>query len=805
MKKSFNILVVDDDPNLRKTLADILKVKGYAVATAANGAAAIAEAQRANVNVALIDLMLPDMTGIAVMEQIKTATPYTEAIILTGHASLTTAIEATTKGAFSYLLKPYEIEFLLLQIRHAIDRQQAQEEIRRLASFPRLNPQPVMEVAPSGEVSYANPAADKLFPDLRLLGGRHPLLIGLGDIYATFRQGGQTEMVREVAIGEASYEKHLYYVPESELIRITFIDITVRKQAEAAVSRLNEELENKVTARTADLEHARVEAEQANRAKTDFLVNMSHEIRTPMNGVIGMIDVLKQSGLDDRQTEMANIIHESAFALLAVIDDILDFTRIEAGKLQIGSTPMAIASVVEGVGETLENLAKNKQVELALFTDPSIPAQVLGDAGRLRQVLLHLANNAIKFSGGKRRHGKVSVHTRLVESTPEQILLEFRVADNGIGMDAATRARLFTAFTQADASTTRNFGGAGLGLAISGQLVKIMGGEIKVQSEPGTGSTFTVYLSFALPPTVSDAGAEYIAAGQAKQHDRENMSGDEKVTPAPLSREEAHRQGRLILIAEDNEINQKVILQQLKLLGQTADVADNGCEALERWQGGGYGLLLTDLHMPLMDGYELTAAIRAAESVRAKDFSPQQNPRTPIIAITANALKGEAEHCRSVGMDDYLSKPVQLANLGAMLEKWLPSVASVGRALPAGEETCRAQPDLQLPVPVDINVLKKLVGDDEATLREFLQDFRISAATIATELRTACAEGWAAVAGAAAHKLKSSARSVGALALGELCAEMERAGKIGDTAALAVLLPRFEHELASVEHFLEGY
>ena len=243
MKKTINILVVDDDPNLRKTLSDILKVKGYTAAAAANGAAAIAEAQRTAVNVALIDLMLPDMSGIEVMERIKTGSPYIEAIILTGHASLTTAIEATAKGAFSYLLKPYEIENLLLHIRHAIDRQQAQEEIRRLASFPRLNPQPVIEIAPSGEVSYANPAADKLFPDLRLLDGQHPLLIGLGDIYAAFRQGGQTEMVREVAIGEASYEKHLYYVPESELVRITVLDVTKRKQAEEALRKLSQAVE----------------------------------------------------------------------------------------------------------------------------------------------------------------------------------------------------------------------------------------------------------------------------------------------------------------------------------------------------------------------------------------------------------------------------------------------------------------------------------------------------------------------------------------------------------------------------------
>jgi len=363
-----------------------------------------------------------------------------------------------------------------------------------------------------------------------------------------------------------------------------------------------------------------------------------------------------------------------------------------------------------------------------------------------------------------------------------------------------------------------------------------------------------------------------IASGRSKAPDRESLPGEAKAIITPLSREEARRRGRLILIAEDNEINQKVILQQLALLGQTADIANNGREALEMWQSGAYAILFADLHMPKMDGYELTAAIRAAEAVGAIDVraihesplqsseyeSPLHGSRIPIIAFTANALKGEAEHCLAVGMDDYLSKPVQLVNLKAMLEKWLPvagagETAGVGRALPADEKTSQAESDLQLPVaaedashpplqgegrslslppageswregrkkeeqrernlppqegrdaPVDVNVLKALVGDDEEIIRDFLHDFRLSAEKIAVELRAACAASQAAVAGALAHKLKSSARSVGALALGELCFEMEQAGKAGDSEALAALLPQFEQELASVEGFLEGY
>ncbi len=1078
MKNNPRILVVDDDAHLRKTLSDILRVKGYTVVVAADGEAAIVEVRRATVNVVLIDLKLPDMSGIEVMERIKAASPHTEALILTGNASLESAVGAINKGAYAYLLKPYEIESLLLHIHHALDRQLAQEEIRRLASFPRLNPQPVIEIALSGEVTYTNPAADKEFPELRLLNGRHPLLIGLGDVYTSVLQSGQTELMREVTIGEACYEEHIYYVPESELVRITveditvrkrteaaervsrenlhrllnsmaegaygldtngnctfvnlsflqtlgfqndgevlgkhlhelihhshadgspypdsecrvyrayrtnqtsnvsdevfwrkdgiaipveywshpietdgtvigalvtFIDITERKHAEAIVLQLNEELENKVAARTVDLEHAKLEAEQANRAKSDFLATMSHEIRTPMNGVIGMLDVLQQSSLNGSQIEAVNIIHDSSFALLAIIDDILDFSKIEAGKLQLDSVPMSVADVLEGACETMNNMALKKMVELTLFTDPTIPAAVMGDPGRLRQILVNLTNNAIKFSSGQQRQGKVSVRalppeSRSSVSTPEQVTLEFRVTDNGIGMDKETRARLFTPFSQADSSTTRNFGGTGLGLAISRQLVSIMGGEITVQSEPGKGSVFSVRLPFKLLPERLDAGqasarhvaikpdlqnpnlvaglpclvvggtgeladdltvylvhagaqvdrvadlaavkdwiaqhppglcivvidtaaanlplatlqldslraavrahpehethfvvirrgqrreprlgdadivlvdgniltrkallkAVAVAAGRAKEPDRESLSVDASATLTPLSRAEARARGRLILIAEDNEINQKVLLQQLKLLGQTADIANNGREALELWQSGDYRLLLTDLHMPEMDGYELTAAIRAAENfVDETSASETGKKHVPIIAITANALKGEAEHCRAVGMDDYLSKPVQLFNLKTMLEKWLPVVAS--DPIPA-ETTSNVQLPIQTAtasVPVDVNVLKALVGDDEATVHELLQDFRISAAKIAAELRTVCAAGNTAAVAAAAHKLKSSARSVGALALGELCAEMEQAGKTGQLEALIARLPRFEAEMVAVDEYLK--
>ncbi len=691
------------------------------------------------------------------------------------------------------------------------------------------------------------------------------------------------------------------YSPGKGYFVAVFDVITERKRMESELLAQNAELENKVAARTADLERARRDADEANRAKSDFLAAMSHEIRTPMNGVIGMIDVLRQTSLKGQQVEMVNIIHDSALSLLDIIEDILDFSKVEAGRLQIDIVPMGIVDVVERACGTMDRIALKKGTELTMFVDPAVPSEVAGDPGRLRQILINLINNAVKFSSGQGRQGKVSVRASLADGKPGPALVEFRVADNGVGMDEQTQARLFKAFMQADPSTTRGYGGTGLGLVISRQLAHLMGGEISVKSEKGKGSLFIVRIPFALPaetsvaskvwsmiaglscivvgdsgslsadiaaylthagaPTerapdlagvrdwiagrksglhvvVVDAGggepplyelraiadahrnqqarfvvisrgsrreprledvdlvsvdgnvltrlallkAVSIVAGLTKEADQEKQLGNLRVTITPPSREEARRRGRLILVAEDNETNQKVIRQQLMLLGQTADVVENGRKALASWRSGDYGLLITDLYMPEMDGYELTKAVRAGETGKT---------RMPIIAYTANALKGEVDRCLEVGMDDYISKPVQLAKLEGMLKKWLP-VSLESESVPQSS-----------PVPVDVNVLKALVGDDEAVIRDFLSDFRATMAKTTVELRTACMSGQAETTRALAHKLKSSANSVGALTLGELCAEIEQSGRAGDKDALAAMLQGFEQELARVEKFLK--
>jgi PAS domain S-box-containing protein len=693
-------------------------------------------------------------------------------------------------------------------------------------------------------------------------------------------------------------------------------DIADRKDAEADLRRFTEELESVVTERTAELMTARDAAQQASRAKSAFLAAMSHEIRTPMNGVVGMIDVLEQSSLKGSQVEIVKTVRESAYALLGIVDDVLDFSKIEAGQFQVDSEPLSVAAVVEGVCDTLRPIAVKKGVELTLFTDPALPPQLLGDAMRLRQVLLNLAGNAIKFSSSLGRAGRVCVRARLAKSGPRHSLIAFNVTDNGIGMDPPTVSRLFTPFTQADAGTTRRFGGTGLGLSISHGLVVLMNGEISVCSEPGRGSDFSVHLSLATPaPTPALASnadevdirglvclvlegtavsgddlAVYLAHGGADVHraadleaarqwlarcaagmcivvvvgvgaatdealDEVRAAGDSRADvqlrlvvveigrrshprgpsghtvglsgqvlhrrdflravalaagriaadaveelnpaaadtmPAPLSMQEASSQGRLILVAEDNEINQKVVLKQLTLLGYKAEIAATGREALDCWQRGDYALLLTDLHMPQMDGYELTAAIRQAEACTT---------HMPIVALTANALKGEAKRCLAMGMDDYMTKPVQLKDLKAMLLRWLPAAADSAPAGPVRLSMAGAG----APPVLDVRVLEALVGDDLPVIAELLQEFRLSAVDAATRMRLACQADDTAKVAQWAHRLKSSARSVGALALGELCAQLEGAGLDGNVESIAERFPAFEAEVIAVDEYLVAW
>jgi len=424
----------------------------------------------------------------------------------------------------------------------------------------------------------------------------------------------------------------------SLLLMVTafLLESSLRQGVRLRASHQEIESQSAALAAQADaLRHARDEALAATRVKSTFLATMSHEIRTPMNGILGIAGLLVDTPLADDQRRLVQSMQESGESLLTIINDVLDFSKIEAGKLTLERAILEPRLIVEDTLRLLGVAARNKRLSLSGMIAPDVPSHLSGDPGRLRQILVNLIGNAIKFT----ERGTVTVAVTASAPTGDEVVLRVAVTDTGLGLSAAQRARLFETFSQADASTTRKFGGTGLGLAISRQLVELMGGEIGVESEPGHGSTFWFTARLARTSPHEIATASHAAGLQ------------DAVEPSrPLS----------VLLAEDTPLNQMVATRMLTKLGHRVEVAGNGAEAVAAVARGRFDVVLMDCLMPEVDGYEATTRIRAAE---------RGGSRLPIVALTASATIEDRERCLAAGMDDFISKPVRLAELAGALAR----------------------------------------------------------------------------------------------------------------------------------------
>ncbi|PKO33240.1 MAG: signaling protein [Betaproteobacteria bacterium HGW-Betaproteobacteria-7] len=502
--------------------------------------------------------------------------------------------------------------------------------------------------------------------------------------------------------------------------------------------------------REQELRSARDGALRFAKLKADFAATVSHEIRTPLNGVIGTLDMLKTGPMNAEQAELLGLAWDSSQYLLELINNILDFSRLEAGRMEIDASDFALPPLVDGVIGMFANTAASKGLSLDVQLAADLPPVLCGDPARLRQVLINLLGNALKFT----ERGSVSLS---VVRSADDGNLRFTVRDTGIGITEEQQFAIFDSFTQADTSTTRRYGGSGLGLAISKQIVSLLGGEIGVTSTPGEGSSFW----FSIP---CRPGKSLPATRQGPDEKRINRSAR-------------------ILIAEDNATNQAVAAGMLHLLGCSSSIARNGVEAVTRWHEGNWDLILMDCSMPEMDGYQATAAIRGLEADSGR--------RTPIIAMTANTLAADIERCKAAGMDDHLAKPLTLEALTEHLQRWLLWSTPAEHGLPPAATASNQ--------PFDNAVLERLRECLGEAISEAIRPFLEDMPGYLHELEGAIAEGDSATLRRIAHVIKGAAGNLGALAMASAAREMEahaEAGTLGDSSEL---LLRLRTEFALIE------